>query len=407
MMKLNLLLTLVVFCVVLNVITPVQARMFYSLESFTEEAVASFLFDRAVNPEYAWWTPYYDAPDNPNWVAPLSSAQKNSVYSLGGQLDIILGFKITSTDSSSGGVTSGYNQGTITFTEGYVGAGYFQWDGIDDNAEDSKPTKANFSPGLGSTAGFPYLPAHAAGGQTVDLTLAGAVTAFTWNSICDTDSDGYEFVWDFFDASNNTAKFTIPITQAFQSNQILFSNTVNAEVDEGWTGFSSIAAIQLAVYSKPNSLFLAIQNLNFMGYVVSGTIYTDCDCDLENGADSSLPGQKVTIRTIGTESTPSGDILGTSITNVNGYFFFSGDYLVSGSYQVCADDGLNLCEYQTRCRRVNLSGLNDPEGIVFIEASNSFYPPPDVSVACGDCSLPECTGFAMLTSCERGASSVP
>ena len=289
-MKLGICIILALSCLVFNA----DAVTFYKLERFLD-FIEVFLIVPDINPAYAWWTPYYNTPTNPNWVAPLASATGyiNSAGSLGGQRDQIIGFEVTSSPGTTASMVSrpangGF--GAVYYTLGFVGGGYWQWDGVDNVGANAKPTKANVFPGIGSNPAYSYLPAHAAGGQTIDLTLAGAVIALNYEAFSDLEC---EYTWDFFDSNNRSAKYTQSIASSgtYLPYQILFSRTTSTagivvDIDSGWAGFNSIAAIQLAVYSietETNAIDSEFRNLNFVGYQITGTVVSDCDCNVANG----------------------------------------------------------------------------------------------------------------------------
>ena len=222
-MKLGIFIVLALSCMVFNA----HALTFYKLESFLDFKEVNLDVPVTVNPAYAWWTPYYGSPGNPDWTAPLTAATAyvDSAGSLGGQRDQILGFESSSDPGTTAALVSRPANGGIGacyYTLGFVGGGYWQWDGVDNTGANAKPAKANVSPGIGSNPAYTYLPGHAAGGQTIDLTLGGAVKALNFEALTDLDC---EYTWDFFDAQNRSAKTTVPIATSgtYLPYQILFS----------------------------------------------------------------------------------------------------------------------------------------------------------------------------------------
>jgi hypothetical protein len=389
--------------------------VFYSLERFLEFR-ETFVTVPAINiPPYTWWTPYY-TPSIPGWVPPLAADYVNTAGALGGQRDQILGFEVVSDPGVSailGSRPAQGGNGGCYYTLGFVGGGYWQWDGIDNVGVGAQPAKANVNPGIGSNSNYVYLPAHNAGGQTIDLTLGGAVGVFAWEANTDLDC---EYTWDFFDANNRTAKYTVPIAEStlYLPYRIFFSDRASAEITPGWAGFSSIAAIQLAVYtfqSETNAIDTEFRNLQFVGYEIIGDVVGDCDCVSSNGVDEDIAGQTVTIRS-GVGTTPSGTVLGSAVTDQFGRFVITGAFLVDGSFQVCLENplpGYLLCTGQTVCRRVDLSGFIDPPAIGFVVRQNQvLIPPDDTGIECDDCDLATtaCTGVATLISCEGGTVEV-
>jgi len=410
-MKLGIFIVLALSCMVFNV----QALTFYKLDAFLEFEEVFLTTPQTPDPDYSWWTPYY-TPSIPSWVAPTEAAYVDTSSALGGQRDMIIGFEAAADPGTTAilGIAPNGRKGGCYYTLGFVGGGYWQWDGVDNVGANARPAKANPTPGIGSNPNYTYLPGHNAGGAGIDLTLGGSVKALNFEALTDL---ACEYTFDFFDPLNRTAKFEIDIVESddFLPYQLLFSNLGSAtSINSGWAGFSNIAAIQLVVYtfeSLINAIDTEFRELNFVGYQITGSVVSDCDCNTSNGVDRSVAGQPVTLRS-GTGTTPSGTVLTTVNTDSSGAFVITGTPLNSGSYQVCVEtpqSGLTLCAGQTVCRRVDLTGFSDPAPLQFVlQQGQTLTPPGEAQVLCGACTdaTAACTGTATLSSCAGGSIPV-
>ena len=280
---------------------------------------------------------------------------------------------------SSSIVDAGWVIGWEQVTTGYS---LLQFDGYD-NSE-----ILNLNPGLSS----------------YDATELGAAVAFILDISADHPAPYTIKVYGSTTSITSTYSFIARATAqslAFDTYYIpftLFSGNANFK---NINGIELVMNNSLSLTGASQAIDTTVFTFATFGYSISGFAYFDCDSNGVFGSSETLfAGANVTLLNSG------GTLLKTVNTDSNGDFSFVG--LNNGTYQVCVrSTGATNTVPSSACRSVTLTNLIDVTGLQYgLRTQTTVVAPPNLSVTCGDCIDPECTGFATVSGCG-GSGPVP
>ena len=420
MRTLYLLAALVLACVL---IPGAQGKFYLAIDNFLDRpAPLIFVIPRDDVDTY-WWTPYGN--NGPTFLP--KAGYQNFEGALGGQRDVILGYEGATPQGSVSIITVASRQGSVAFPLGYAGGAYFQYDGADFTAGTNADTTPfpgaalNRLPGLGAHVNTTAFSERNADGQTVDFTSAGKALGIFIQVIADHE------VFYFFDAidkdgTQNHLAFDPPASETTPT-RFFFPFARIGVLDEQWRadnngtipGFdwTQVAAFQVRIWTftdaqdpiggSSNAIDTSFELLRTFGYVVTGTVQQDCEC---NGIGESFVSN---VRMNIARSTAPQTILASTLTDINGAFTFAGPFLADATtYTVCLNDlTAQRCTPSTGCLSVTLSQLVDPLPLnYFLTTATTLVPPQNRQVNCGDCTTTVCLGTATRVNCQGGTTPV-